>query len=389
MSELRTRLSWEAYRSEFPIFAHKIYFNTCSLGALSTRVRTATEQFFNLWDGAGAAAWYGPWLEELETLRRRFADVIGAQAEEIALFPSITAALTAVASCFDYTRRPKVVLSEMEFPTTVYQWSVKAPIGVMLTMVPSRGDRLSVDVDAYAQAIDDRTQLAVVSHVYFTSGAIQDIVAIAELAHARGALVVVDAYQSVGQLPLDVHATGVDFLVTGGLKWLLGGPGIAYLYVRQDLIKTLQPRNIGWFAHREQFAFDVRRFEYADDARRFEGGTPSLAATYAGRAGLDLVLELGVPQLRARQIELVDYLIAATRAHGLRPRVPSRGEDLAGIITVLRDDPRAVVSGLARQDIIVDARPGVVRLSPYFYNTTDDCDRVVEALVELERVGIR
>jgi kynureninase len=389
MSELRTRLSWEAYRREFPIFAHKIYFNTCSLGALCARVRAATEQFFDLWDGAGAAAWYGPWLDELETLRRRFADVIGARAEEVALFPSITTALTAVASCFDYTRRPKVVLSEMEFPTTVYQWSVKAPMGVMLTMVPSRGDHLSVDVDAYAQAIDDRTQLAVVSHVYYTSGAIQDIATIAELAHARGALAVVDAYQSVGQLPFDVHATGVDFLVTGGLKWLLGGPGIAYLYVRQDLIKTLKPRNIGWFAHRDQFAFDVRRFEYADDARRFEGGTPSLAATYAGRAGLDIVLELGVPQLRARQIELVDYLITATRAHALRPRVPRRGEDLAGIITIPRDDPRAVVSALARQDIIVDARPGVVRLSPYLYNTTDDCDRVVEALVELERVGIR
>lgn len=389
MAKLTTRLSWEMYRREFPIFAHQIYFNTCSLGALSMRVRAAMDQFVNLWDSTGAAAWYGPWWEELRILRGRFAELIGARPEEVALFPSVTAALTAVASCFDYRRRPKVVLSEMDFPTTVYQWSVKTSQGVALTMVPSRSDHLSVDVDAYARAIDDQTQLAVVSHVYFTSGAIQDIAAIGQLARAKGALTVVDAYQSIGQLPLDVHAAGIDFLVTGGLKWLLGGPGIAYLYVRGDLIDQLQPKNVGWFAHRDQFAFDIRQFDYADDARRFEGGTPSVAATYAARAGLEIVLEIGVPQIRARQVELLDYLIEAARDRGLHPRLPGRREDLAGIITIPRNDPPAVVAALARQNIIVDTRPGVVRLSPYFYNTRDDCGRVVAALMELERIGIR
>lgn len=388
MAEVQTRLAWEAYRREFPIFAHTIYFNSCSLGALSTRVRAATQQFVDLWDQAGAAAWYGPWFKELETLRERFAKVIGAGSDEVALFPSVTAALSAVASCFDYARRPKVVLTELEFPTTVYQWSVKGSLGVKLEMLPSRADRLSVELDVYARAIDEQTQFAVASHVYFTSGVIQDVAAIARLAHAKGALCLVDAYQSIGQLPLNVHAAGIDFLVTGGLKWLLGGPGVAYLYVRKDLISSLRPSHVGWFAHRDQFAFDVRRFEYADDARRFEGGTPSVAATYAGRAGLDVVLEIGVPHLRTRQIELLDYLITAAQAHGLRPRVPGRAEELAGIVTIPRTDPQAVVAGLARKHIIVDRRPGVVRLSPYFYNTTDDCDRVVAALAELERSGI-
>lgn len=389
MHETTTVRSWETYRKEFPIFERKIYFNSCSLGALSKRVRAATEAYLDQWDSAGAAAWNGPWWEELGILRAHVAQVIGASPEEVALFPSVTAALTAVASCFDYRNRPKVVLSELEFPTTVYQWSVKAADGVTVAMIPRRDDHLSVAIDAYAQAIDDRTQLAVVSHVYFTSGAIQDIAAVAELAHAKGALCLVDAYQSVGQIPLDAHAAGVDFLVTGGLKWLLGGTGVAYLYVRRELIERLHPRNVGWFAHRNQFAFDIRRFEYADDARRFEGGTPSVAATYAGRAGVDIVLEIGVPQLRARQVELVDHLVTAALGRGLRPRVPGRVGDLAGIVTIPRQDPPAVVAALARREIIVDARPGVVRLSPYFYNTKDDCDRVIAALVELEQAGIR
>ncbi len=389
MHEVTVVPTWETYRKEFPIFERKTYFNTCSLGALSRRVRAAVLTSMDLWDSAGAAAWYGPWWEELGLLRARFAQVIGAQPEEVAVFPSVTAALTAVASCFDYQRRPKVVLSDLEFPTTVYQWSVKAPDGVNLVMVESDPDHLSVSVDAYARAIDDRTQLAVLSHVYFTSGVIQDIATLADVAHAKGALCVVDAYQSVGQLPLDVRAAGVDFLVTGGLKWLLGGTGIAFLYVRRELLDRLHPRNVGWFAHRNQFAFDVRRFEYASDARRFEGGTPSVAAMYAGRAGLEIVLELGVSQLRARQIELLDHVITTARGRGLRPRIPRRGEDLAGIVTIPREDPAAVVAALARQDVIIDARPGVVRLSPYFYNTRDDCARVVAALVELERAGIR
>ncbi len=384
-----TGVSWRAYREEFPIFERKTYFNTCSLGALSRRVVAAVRTFVDLWNSSGAAAWYGPWSEELGVLRARFAQLIGADPEEIALFPSVTAALTAVSSCFDYRARSKVVMSELEFPTTVYQWSVKVPDGVSLEMLGSVGGRLTVPLEAYEQAIDDRTQLAVVSHVYFTSGVIQDIATVARLAHAHGAYCVIDAYQSVGQLPVDVHAAGVDFLVTGGLKWLLGGPGIAYLYVRRELLARLQPRNVGWFAHRDQFAFDVRRFEYADDARRFEGGTPSVAATYAGRAGLDIVHEIGVPQLRTRQVELTRYLVAAAQAAGLRPRIPGRVENLAGIVTIPRENPRAVVEALSRRDIIVDSRPGIIRLGPYFYNTTEDCDRSVAALVELERAGIR
>ena len=380
-------VAWDRYRSEFPIFQSKTYFNSCSLGALSTRVSAAVRQFTDLWEANGAAAWYGPWLGEIERLRARVASLIGAFPDEIALFPSITAALSAVASAFDGVRRPKVVLSDMEFPTTVYQWSAKESRGIKVDMVRSP-DTLSVPPELYADAVDDRTQLLVASHVYFTSGVIQDIAALARIAHERGAYSLIDAYQGTGQLPTDVHAAGVDFLVTGGLKWLLGGPGVAYLYVRRELASSLQPTAVGWFAHRHQFAFDIQHFEYADGARRFEGGTPAMAAIYAGRSGADLVAEIGLAQIRRRQVELVSLLVDEARRRGLQPRVPRRVEDLAGIVTVPRADPASVVQALAQRNIIVDFRPGIVRLSPYFYNTPEDCERVVGAIAQLETEGV-
>lgn len=380
-------IAWETYRAEFPIFRQRTYFNTCSLGALSTRVQAAVHQFTELWDASGAAAWYGPWLAEIERLREGFAAVIGASPDEVGIFPSVTAALTAVASAFEYRERSRVLISDLEFPTTVYQWLVKEPRGVQLEILRSP-DRLTIPVDAYASAVDARTQLVVGSHVYFTSGVIQDIAALARVAHRHGAYCLIDAYQSVGQLPVDVHAAGVDFLITGGLKWLLGGPGIAYLYVRRDLAPRLHPTDVGWFAHREQFAFDITQFAYADGARRFEGGTPSVAAVYAGRAGIEIVTELGVARIRRRQVELVDTVVNEARRRGLHPRTPARAEGLAGIVTIPRRDPKAVVAALAQRGIIVDFRPGLVRLSPYFYNTLEECRRVVTAIAELEKDGV-
>lgn len=379
--------AWPSWRDEFPIFQRKTYYNTCSLGALSRRAAHAVSTFLELWDTSGAAAWHGPWLAELDRLRATVAHVIGADPDEIAILPSITAALTTVSSALDFRTRPKVVLSEREFPTTVYQWSAKSADGVRLDMLRSP-DPLTVPLDAYRRAIDRRTALAVASHVYFTSGVIQDVAALAEIAHRSGAYLLVDAYQSIGQLPLDVHAAGVDFLVTGGLKWLLGGPGIAYLYVRRDLADRLRPTDVGWFAHRNQFAFDVHRFEYAAGARRFEGGTPPVAAVYAGHAGLSIVEEIGVRKLRERQVELVGQLVEAARTGGLDPRVPARVEELAGIVTIPRADPQAVVSALAERGIVVDRRPGLVRLSPYFYNSIEDGERVVGELVALQRAGV-
>src|SRR5438876_1237792 len=212
------------YRSEFPIFRDRIYLNTCSLGALGERTRRRVAEFLDVWDARGAAAWYDVWWAALAELRARYAGVIGATAEEIALPPRSSVALPAVAEAFDYTRRPKVVVTSLDFPTVAYQWLAKRARGVELVVVESP-DHVSVPVEAIARAVDERTALVATSHVYFTSGAIQDIRAVAHAAHVRGALCLIDAYQSVGQVPCDVRAADVDFLTAGGLKWLLGRPG--------------------------------------------------------------------------------------------------------------------------------------------------------------------
>jgi kynureninase len=377
--------SWEAWRSEFPIFTHTTYLNTCSLAALSKRVTGAVREYLDLWERDGASAWYGPWWEMIGTLRDRTAAVLGASPDEIALFPSVTAALSAVASALDLGRRPRVVMSSLEFPTTRYQWVTKRDIVPVTVESP---DGLTVPLERYEAAVDEQTALVVGSHVYFTSGLVQNIAQLAAIAHQRGALCLVDAYQSVGQLPLDVRAAGVDFLVGGGLKWLLGGSGIAFLYVRRELIHRLEPQVVGWFAHRDQFAF-AAEFSYAGDARRFEGGTPSVAAIYAATAGLQIVLEIGVDRLRSRQLELTADLVARAVEAGLRPRVPADLNLHAGIVTIPREDPAAVVRALREQRIIVDSRPGIVRVSPYFYNLSDDHQHAMEAFLALERRGVR
>src|SRR6267143_1121116 len=367
------------YRSEFPIFRDAVYLNTCSLGALGERTRGRIAQFFDLWQARGASAWYDVWWESLGELRARYARIVGASPEEIALAPSVSVALSAVAEALDYRRRPRVVITSLDFPTVAYQWLAKRARGVELVVVESP-DHVSVPVEAIARAVDERTALVATSHVYFTSGAIQDIRAVAHAAHAQGALCLIDAYQSVGQVPCDVRAADVDFLTAGGLKWLLGGPGIVFLYVRDELARRLEPGIAGWFGHKRQFAFEPRSLERHDDARRFELGTPSLAAIYTQLGGLDYIEEIGVPVIRDVTAALTEDLIARARAAGFRPKVAARAEDRSAIVMLPADDPADRVRHLAVAGIIADARPGHVRLSPFFYNVQDDSVAALERL---------
>src|SRR3989440_5484727 len=367
------------YRSEFPIFREGIYLNTCSLGALGERTHRRVTEFLDVWQRRGASAWYDVWWAALAELRARYAGVVNATPAEVALAPSISVALSAIAEALDYGRRPRVVVTSLDFPTLAYQWLAKRPRGVELVVVESP-DRVSVPVEAIARAVDERTALVATSHVYFTSGAIQDIKAIAEAARKRGALTLVDAYQSVGQLPVDVKAAGVDFLTAGGLKWLLGGPGIVFLYARQELTRSLAPQIAGWFAHRDQFAFDLRTLELHDDARRFELGTPSLAAVYAQLGGLEYIEEIGVPAIRQVTAALTEDLIERARGHGFRPKVAPRAEHRSAIVMLPAADPATRVRHLAAAGIVADARPGHVRLSPFFYNVQDDHVSALEQL---------
>jgi len=367
------------YRSEFPIFGTRVYLNTCSLGALGERSRRKVAEFLDVWQSRGASAWYDVWWEALGDLRARYGRIVNAAANEIALAPSVSVALSAVAESLDYTRRPKVVITSLDFPTVAYQWLAKVPRGVELVVVESP-DKISVPVEAIARAVDDRTALVVTSHVYFTSGAIQDIGRVAAAAHAHGALCLIDAYQSVGQIPVDVRQTGVDALVAGGLKWLLGGPGIVFLYMKEALARRLEPAIAGWFGQRDQFAFDPRALTFHDDTRRFELGTPALAAIYAQLGGLEYNEEIGIPAIRAAAAELTEHLIATARAAGFKPKIAAEPERRSAIVMIPMPDPAASVRHLAAGGIIADSRPGHVRFSPFFYNVQDDNVRATERL---------
>lgn len=367
------------WRSEFPGLEQSTYLNTCSLGQLSKRSVAAVNRFLEQWLRYGASAWYELWLGELADARARFARLINAQPHEVAVLPSIGVALSVIASSLDYHTRPEVVVTEMDFPTVPYQWMARNRKGVRVRLLPSP-DRVTVPLAAFEDAIGPQTALVATTHVFFTSGWIQDMAAISRLAHAHGALALFDGYQAAGQLPVDVKAADVDIYLSGGLKWLLGGPGVVFLYVREALIEQLHPTTTGWFAAKEMFNFNPERFEMADDARRFEPGTPAVAAVYAANAGMSIIEEIGVAAIRARTQELAADLHRRLRQAGLAPRLPADLSRHAGITVLPVDDPPAVVKALNARNIIIDYRPGLVRLSPYFYNTEEENQILVNAL---------
>jgi selenocysteine lyase/cysteine desulfurase len=367
------------YRDEFPVFRDTIYLNSCSLGALSLRSRARVNEYLDLWERRGASAWYDVWWAALAELRERYGSAIGAAGVDVALHPNVSTALGAVASSLDYRRRPKVVTTRLDFPTVAYQWLARGNEGVEVVLLDSP-DGIQVPLDAFERSVDERTALVATSHVFFTSGAIQDLAEVARIAHRRGALLLVDGYHAAGQLPVDVRQLDADFYCAGGLKWLLGGSGIAFLYVRPELGPDLRPQAAGWFAHRDQFAFDPEHLVFHDDGRRFEGGTPGMAAVYAQLGGLDVLDDVGPADVRGATMALTEDLIERALAAGLRPRVAATSAARSGIVMLPSDDPAREVRRLAQAGIIVDARPGHVRVSPYFYNIPDDCAALVELL---------
>ncbi|CAN5748766.1 aminotransferase class V-fold PLP-dependent enzyme [soil metagenome] len=372
-------MNWTEWRSEFPILERRTYLNSCSLGALSHRALDSVAAFHEDWHTHGASAWYETWVGRLAELRGRVEHMIGARTGEVALAASTSAALSVLGSAFDYARRNRVIISELDFPTVAYQWMVRP--GVEVVRIPS-DDGVSIDPQRMADAIDDRTAIVAISHVYYTTGAIQRLDAIADAARRHGALFLVDAYQSSGQVPVDVNTMGADALVTGPLKWLLGGPGLAYLYVRDEWTQRLEPTITGWFAAHDQFAFDIHSFEFKPDARRFELGTPALPTVHSALGGQSIIDEAGIPGIRARNSELTEHLLAGLDDAGFSIRGAPTAADRSALVMIEHADPTGAVQHLADRDIIVDARPGHVRVSPHFYNTHDELALFVSVLSE-------
>ena len=375
-------IDWAAWREEFPGLRQNTYLNTVSLGQLSRSSRQAVNRFLDLWSELGASAWYTYWLSEVEALRGEFARLVGASTEEVAILPNISSALAAVSSSLDFSKRKRVVCCELDFPTLPHHFLARRQDGVETAILPST-DKIGLPVEAFERAVDERTALLASCRVYFTSGYIQDVKALAEIAHRQGALCLVDDYQGTGQLPIDVKEAGVDFLVSGGLKWLIGGPGVAYLYVRRELISQLEPRFAGWFGHNRQFDFDPYTLEFRPDARRFEAGTPAVAAVYAARAGLEIINTLTPASIRVRSALLNQDLSACLQEAGFSLRAPQDPAQQASITILECDDPLNVTHRLAERHIIVDKRPGVVRISPYFYNTVEENQLFVDTLKEI------
>jgi len=247
--------------------------------------------------------------------------------------------------------------------------------------VPS-DDGATIDPQRFADAVDDRTALLATSHVFFATGAIQNLAPLAEIAHSRGALFLVDAYQSIGQVPIDLGKVDVDIMVAGPLKWLLGGPGLCYLFVRAGLIGQLAPTTVGWFGAKDQFAFDIHHFEHKEDARRFEMGTPALPTVHAALGGQEIIDEVTVPLIRARNQQLAEMIITRAEQDGLRIRGAKKPADRSAIVMVEMTDPAGAVAHLAERDIIVDWRPGHVRISPHFYNLESEIELVMSELTK-------
>lgn len=386
-----------AYRNEFALLARSTYLNTCSLGALSDRSREHLDRFLGQWDGLGARAWYRHWLPEAAALREDYGAVLGVPGSEIALAPNVSAALTVVASATDALRREnagraartRVITTALDFPTIGHQWLARAPLGVEVVTLPSP-DGLTVPLEAFEAAIDERTALVATSHVYFTTGAVQDLAGLARLAHDAGALLVVDAYQATGLVPTRLGAgDGPDAYVSGTLKWLFGGPGNAFLWVRPALWADLTPTTTGWFSSARQFAFDGTSLEFAPDARRYELGTPATPSMFIARGGLEIVREIGVERLHERTLDLGALTIGLADAAGLRVRAVRDDARRGGIVAVEVAEPKPVVDGLAERGIIVDYRPGIVRLSPAFYNSEDEVRAAVDVLADLVPAGDR
>jgi selenocysteine lyase/cysteine desulfurase len=367
-------------RTEFPILGKRNYLNSCSLGALSHRAESYLDDFRERWHTMGASAWYEHWLGRMALLRSRVEASFGGAEGSIALLPSTSAGISAVAESVQAAAasgRNRIVCSELDFPTLGYQWAVKPEME--LVILPS-SDGIGMDLAQYAEAVDERTLFLATSHVFFTTGFVQDLSRLAEIARRAGAYSLIDGYHGAGQVPLELDRSGVDFYTAGPLKWLCGGPGLSYLYARPELIPEMKPRVTGWFAAKNAFDFDIQDFQFHDDARRFEMGTPALPTVHTALGGQEIIDEVGMHTVAARNRELTDLLVDGCRDRGLSLTVSSNPAHRSAIVMIQHRDPPGAVSHLAREGIIVDHRPGHIRVSPHFYNIEEEISQFLDVL---------
>ena len=372
------------WRAEFPILDTCTYLVSHSLGAMPKRAREYLTRFADEWDRRGVRAWHEGWWEMGRETGNLLAPILGAAANTITMHQNVTIAQATVASCFSFEgMRRKIVLQDLDFPTNHYLFEGFRRYGAEIVCVRS-DDAIRAPMDRLLEAIDERTVLVPLSLVLFRSACLQDVRPIVEKAHRVGARVVLDVYQAAGAIPIDLATLGVDFAVGGSVKWLCGGPGAGYLYVRPDLIGTLRPSMVGWAGHTSPFGFETGAIRYADGIERFQSGTPNVPALYAARAGYEVVAEVGVPAIRARSLRLTGRLLDAARQHNWRLNTPTADQERGGSVVIDVPDGAHVTDQLLRQDVIVDYRPGAgIRFAPHFYNSEEDVDRAIRTLIAI------
>jgi kynureninase len=366
-------------RSEFAL-PGRVYLINNSLGAMPRATAGALQEYADLWAREGVVAWRR-WLPMVTEVGDLLGRLIGAPPGNVIMHQNVSTLVGIVASCFRFAPpRNRVVLGEAEFPTVRYFWEAQRRLGAEVVHVPG-GDGLTLPLDRLLTVIDERTLLVCVSHVLFKSAAIVDIGAVVRRAREVGALVLVDAYQSVGAIPFSVAELDLDFLVGGSVKWLCGGPGAGYLYVKPALIPTLEPADCGWFSHERPFGFEPPPIEYAAGIERFMGGTPGVPALYAAREGYRILNEVGVAAVRAQSRRQTARIVERALADGLTVNSPLDGERRGGHVTVDFADAEVVSQELIGRGLIIDYRPGAgIRIAPHFYNTDDECDAIIDEI---------
>jgi kynureninase len=370
----------ESYREQFPILEHTTYLINHSLGAMPIGAEQGVRRYAREWRERGVRAWAEGWWETSVTAGDSLGRIVGAPPGTIAMHQNVAVAEAVVLSCFEFQRpRNRIVFGEGEFPSVRYVQQAQRRYGADVEVVEND--------EAVVAAIDERTLLVPISHVLSMTSEIQDVEAIIRRAHEAGAHVVLDAYHSAGTIPLDLTALDVDFAVGGSVKWLCGGPGAGWLYVRPDLAGRLEPAYTGWQAHARPFAFEPE-LEYAEGAWRFLTGTPNVPALYAAMGGYDVIAEVGVERIREQSLRQTGLLIELLEASGLEIASPRDADRRGGAVVIRTPEAEAVERELDARDIVCDVRPGVgIRFGPHFFTTDDEVRFAATQLAEIVESG--
>jgi len=365
------------FRKLFPITAKAIYLNSCAKGALCTPVRDAYGQFLDDWNNLGAP--WQLWVQKTDEVKARFARLIGAKPSEIATSLCVSTSTDSIASAFDYRKRNKVVLGDQEYPTIAQIWLAQQRLGAKIQFLRSSG--ACPTPEEYARAVDEDTLIVPLTHISFKNGSVLAVKEITQACHQRGALVLLDDYQSTGTSPLDVKELGVDFLVTGMVKYMIGPPGLAFIYVREEILKELQPSVTGWFARQDPFSLDIHELDYADSARRFETGTFPIGAIYGSLAALEVMTSLGLDTI-ARHIALLARK-AVPALHDLGFNVTTPLDSTGPMVAIETDRVSEIIQRLAQEKILFAGRNSLFRVSFHAYNTLEEVDVLLESLQRL------